>query len=90
MKILTVRLSAALMADIEVEARKRKMSKLDIVHGRLSAADGARDDAPILPDAIADLIGSVDGLPVDLSARKKKHIEATAYGRKVISHRLPD
>jgi len=41
-----------------------------------------RGDAPILPDAIADLIGSVDGLPADLSARRKKHLEATGYGRK--------
>jgi hypothetical protein len=33
-------------------------------------------------DAIADLIGSVDGLPADLSARKKRYLEATGYGQK--------
>ena len=32
--------------------------------------------------AIADLIGSVDGLPADLSARKKSRLKATGYGRK--------
>ena len=32
--------------------------------------------------AIADLIGSVDGLPADLSARKEKYLRATGYGRK--------
>ena len=48
----------------------------------VSAGDGARGDAPVLPEAIADLIGSVDGLPADLSARRKKHLEATGYDRK--------
>jgi hypothetical protein len=32
-------------------------------------------------DAIADLIGSVDGPPTDLGANKKKYL-ATGYGRK--------
>ena len=32
-------------------------------------------------DAIADLIGSVDGLPADLSTRKKSHLKATGYGK---------
>jgi hypothetical protein len=32
-------------------------------------------------DAIADLIGSVDGLPADLTARKKAYLRATGYGQ---------
>ncbi|MGH8006939.1 MAG: hypothetical protein ACREQ3_08010 [Candidatus Binatia bacterium] len=31
-----------------------------------------------LVDAIADLIGSVDGLPADLSTRKKQYLETVA------------
>jgi len=31
---------------------------------------------------ISDLIGSVDGLPSDLSKRKKKYLRDTGYGRK--------
>ena len=31
---------------------------------------------------IADLIGSVDGLPADLAARKKRYLHATGYGEK--------
>lgn len=31
---------------------------------------------------IADLIGSVGGLPSDLSARKKHYLKATGYGQK--------
>jgi Ribbon-helix-helix protein, copG family len=82
MKTLTIRLPASLATQIEAEARARKVSKAAIVRERLSAAGGVRGDAPISPDAIADLIGSVDGLPADLSARRKKHLEATGYGRK--------
>ena len=78
MKTLTVRLPEALVAEIEVESRGRGCSKSDIVRERLQRA------APPTRalDSIADLIGSVDGLPADLSARKKRYLEATGYGRK--------
>jgi hypothetical protein len=33
-------------------------------------------------EAIADVIGSVDGLPADLSAQKKRYLRSTGYGRK--------
>jgi hypothetical protein len=32
--------------------------------------------------SIADLIGSVDGLPSNLSARKKRYLKSMAYGQK--------
>ncbi len=82
MKTLTVRLPDALVADIEAESRARKLSKSDIVRERLSAGSGGQGAAPLLPEAIADLIGSVDGLPADLSASKKKDLATTGYGRK--------
>ncbi len=82
MKTLTVRLPEPLAADIEAESRGRKISKSDVVRERLQLATGsARQQAASL-DAIADLIGSVDGLPADLSARKKQYLRATSYGRK--------
>jgi hypothetical protein len=31
---------------------------------------------------MADLVGSVDGLPADLSARKKAYLKTTGYGQK--------
>lgn len=81
MKTLTVRLPEALAAEIEAESRERQRSKSDVVRERLSLAARARSGrAP--PDAIADLVGSVDGLPADLSARKKAYLKATGYGRK--------
>ena len=82
MKTLTVRLPEALVAQIEAESRRRKLPKSDVVRERLSLAPGSRRRRPEPLDAIADLVGSVDGLPADLSARKKAYLKTTAYGRK--------
>jgi Arc/MetJ-type ribon-helix-helix transcriptional regulator len=82
MKTLTVRLPEPLVADIEAESRGRGISKSDVVRERLQfAGQAAPRRAPTLA-AIADVIGSVDGLPVDLSARKKHYLRTTGYGRK--------
>lgn len=82
MKTLTVRLPEALVAQIEAESRERKLSKSDVVRERLSrTAQTPRQGRPPSLEAIADLIGSVKGLPPDLSARKKYYLQA-GYGRK--------
>jgi Arc/MetJ-type ribon-helix-helix transcriptional regulator len=82
MKTLTVRLPEALVQEIEAESKSRKISTSDIVRERLQRTAGTpqRRPTPLVP--IADLIGSVDRLPADLSARRKRHLEATSYGRK--------
>lgn len=77
MKTLTVRLPEPLVADIEAES---KISKSDVVRERLERAPRRRRrNAPF--DAVADLVGSVDDLPADLSGRKKKNLRATGYGQ---------
>jgi Arc/MetJ-type ribon-helix-helix transcriptional regulator len=81
MKTLTVRLPEALVAQIDAESRRRKLSKSDVVRERLARTGGTRRKPPSL-DAIADLLGSVDRLPRDLSARTKKHLKSTGYGEK--------
>ncbi len=78
MRILTVRLPDALVAEIEAELRRRMISKSDVVRERLSRA--ASDRRVRALDAIADLVGSIDGLPSDLSERKDTHLKATRYG----------
>jgi Arc/MetJ-type ribon-helix-helix transcriptional regulator len=81
MKTVTVRLPAALVADLETESQKRHCSKSDIVRERLTLA--ARSRAAAGPThTIADLVGSVNGLPADLSGRKKAYLRTTGYGRK--------
>ncbi len=81
MKTLTVRLPDALISQIEVESRRRRRSKSDIVRERLANAAASPRQRPATLDAIADLIGAVKGLPADLGANKKKYLRA-GYGRK--------
>ncbi len=70
MKTITVRLPEHLVAEIEAESRDRKMTKSDVVRERLQRADGGARPRSASLDAIADLIGSVDRLPADLSAQE--------------------
>ena len=82
MKTLTVRLPEPLVADIEAESRGRRISKSDVIRERLQLAVGSERRQPAALAAIADLVGSVDGLPADLSAQKKRYLRSTGYGRK--------
>ena len=82
MKTLTVRLPDALANAIEAESRTRGISKSDVVRERLERAPAAAAEPNAAPYDIADLIGCVDGLPTDLSARKKHYLRVMGYGRK--------
>jgi Arc/MetJ-type ribon-helix-helix transcriptional regulator len=82
MKTLTVRLPESLIAQIEAESRRRRLSKSDVVRERLTEKKISRGQRSTLLDAAADVIGSIDRLPPDLSARKKKYLGSTGYGRK--------
>jgi len=79
MKTLTVRLPEPLVNDIEGEARARQVSKSDVVRERLGRVAEGRVPNPIA--GIEDLIGSVDGLPADLSSRTKRYLKTTGYAR---------
>ena len=80
MKILTIRLPQGLAAQIEAEARRRKLSKSDMVRERLAGTQRQHQHAAT--DAIGDLIGSINGLPRDLSAQTKAYLRSTGYGAK--------
>lgn len=82
MKTLTVRLPEPLIADIEAESRGRQISKSDVIRERLELAPRVRRRRTASLRAIAELIGSVDGLPKDLAARKKAYLQKTGYGQK--------
>jgi Arc/MetJ-type ribon-helix-helix transcriptional regulator len=82
MKTITVRLPEPLLAEIEAESRGRKCSKSDVVRERLQRSIRPRPGRSTQLGAIADLVGSVAGLPADLSARKKRYLKTTGYGRK--------
>lgn len=82
MKTLTVRLPEALATEIEAESRGRKVSKSDVVRERLNRGGRSPRGRSAPLEVVADLIGSVDGLPADLSARKKRYLRRTGYGQK--------
>ena len=82
MKTLTVRLPEPLVAEIEAESRGRKISKSDVVRERLQLTPRQRRRRMASLDTIADLIGSVDGLPTDLSTRRRVYLRAMGYGQK--------
>lgn len=71
-----------MVAKIEAESRRRKLTKSDVVRERLQAAAGRPEAGSASIDGIADLIGSVEGLPADLSSRRKHYLRSTRYGRK--------
>ncbi len=77
-KTLTVRLPDGLYGDIEAESHRRSVPKSEVVRERLESGRPAGEDT--LAPAIADLVGSIEGLPADLSARKKHYLQATGYG----------
>jgi len=82
MTSLTVRLPDRLVMEIEAESRRRNCAKSDIVRERLQRGAQKADDSSGPLSAIADLIGSVEGLPHDLSVRKKSYLKTTGYGKK--------
>ena len=79
MKTITVRLPEPIAAEIEAESRRRSVSKSDVVRERLEVRAPAAEAAFA---GIADLVGSVSGLPTDMSGRKKHYLRARKYGRK--------
>jgi hypothetical protein len=81
MKTMTIRLPDALALEIEAESRRRKLSKPDVVRERLGVPAHTRKRSSASFDAIADLIGSVDGLAPNLSGQKRKYLKSTGYGR---------
>jgi len=81
MKKFTVRLPQPVVAQIEAESRRRKVPKSEVVRERLTRADKVPRGKQSL-DLIADLIGSVDGLPRDLSKRTKSYLRSANGGRK--------
>ena len=82
MRSLTVRLPDQLVREIEAECRERNCAKSDVVRERLRRGARLTSDSSARIRVIADLIGSVDGLPADMSARRKRYLKTTGYGKK--------
>lgn len=82
MKTLTIRLPDALVAEIEQESQARRVSKSDVVRERLRYPPSAGRAGVSMRDLAGDLIGSVRGLPANLSSHKKDYLPSLIRARK--------
>jgi hypothetical protein len=83
MRSLTVRLPDQLVTEIEAESRERNCAKSEVVRERLQRGAEPTSNSSAGLSLIADLIGSVDGLPPDMSGRRKRYLKTRGYGKKL-------
>lgn len=81
MQTLVLRIPDDLAADIEAEARRLNWTKSKVARARLAATRGSASTPGSGFDLIADLIGTDEGGPPDLSARKKHYLKKWGFGR---------
>ena len=81
MKTLVLRIPDDLARELEAEAKKSHLTKSEIARRRLIAAGSMNQEAGSGFDLIADLVGSVEGGPADMSARKKEYLKSKGYGK---------
>ncbi|WP_367874194.1 ribbon-helix-helix protein, CopG family [Luteolibacter sp. Populi] len=77
MQTLVLRIPDELARELQEEAERLNLSKSEVARRRLTA--------PTTPtagfDLIADLVGSVETGPTDMSNRKKDYLKSTGYGK---------
>ncbi len=81
MQTLVLRIPDDLARELDAEAKKSHLTKSEVARRRLIAAGS---QSPIVAsgfDLIADLVGTVEGGPADMSARKKDYLKTTSYGK---------
>lgn len=78
MQTLVIRIPDQLADELELEARMTRLTKSEVARRRLQAGGGGA----VGYEMIADLVGSIEGGPSDMSTRKKHYLTATGYGKK--------
>ncbi len=81
MQTLVLRIPDDLARELEAEARGCDLTKSEIARRRLIAAGAQNTRTTSGFDLIADLIGTVEGGPTDMSARKKHYLKTQGYGK---------
>jgi len=85
MQTLVLRIPDDLARELETEAANTHCTKSEVARRRLIAAGNQAQDLPTGFALIADLVGTVEGGPSDVSSRKKEYLKTTGYGKS--SHR---
>lgn len=81
MQTLVLRIPDDLARELDAEAKKTHLTKSEVARRRLIAAGSQSHDTASGFDLIADLIGTVEGGPADMSARKKEYLKTKSYGK---------
>ncbi len=81
MQILVLRISDDLARELEAESKKTQLTKSEVARRRLIAAGSQSHESNSGFDLIADLIGTIEGGPDDMSARKKDYLKTKGYGK---------
>ncbi len=81
MKALVLRIPGDLARELEAESNKTRLTKSEVARRRLIAAGLQSHDTASGFDLIADLAGTVESGPADMSVRKKEYLKATSYGK---------
>lgn len=81
MQTLVIRIPDDLAMELEAEAKRSNVTKSEIARKRLMAGYSQEGQTASGFDLIADLVGTVEGGPSDMSARKKDYLKAEGYGK---------
>ncbi|NJM38457.1 MAG: hypothetical protein HC845_11685 [Akkermansiaceae bacterium] len=81
MQTLVLRIPDDLARELETEAKENHLTKSEIVRRRLIAGGRRISENNIGFDLIADLVGTIETGPVDMSNRKKNYLKTTGYGK---------
>lgn len=81
MQTLVLRIPDDLARDLEAESKKTHLTKSEVARRRLIAAGSQSRETTSGFDLIADLIGTVEGGPADMSDRKKEYLKSKGYGK---------
>jgi hypothetical protein len=81
MQTLVLRIPDDLARELEAEAKRARLTKSEVARRRLVAAGPQTHEVASGIGLIADLIGSVEGGPADMSSRKKDYLKASGYGK---------
>ena len=75
-----MRLPDQLVTEIEAESRERNCAKSDVARERRERGAGAASISSAGLNLMSDLIGSVDGLPADMSGGTKRYLKTMGHG----------
>jgi len=82
MQTLVLRIPDSLAKELEEEARSAHLTKSEVARRRLLAAGSRSETNPTGYDLIADLVGTVENGPCDMSSKTKEYLRSTNYGKK--------